>query len=152
MTKRSLLWGLALIGGLAWPALTQAADSVYTGLFSSLAVGGYDSVAYFEDKKPVRGTKEHTFEWRGATWRFASAEHRARFRADPERYAPQYGGYCAYAMADGETVSSNPEAWRVVSGKLYLNYSKKVRAKWERDIAGYVTKADRAWSQIRDGT
>jgi hypothetical protein len=87
----------------------------------------------------------------GANWRFASAENRDRFAADPERYAPQYGGYCAYAVSEGTTADIDPEAWKVVDGKLYLNLSKDVQKLWEQDIPGYIEKADANWPEIRAG-
>jgi hypothetical protein len=81
----------------------------------------------------------------GATWRFASAEHRDMFAASPEQYAPRYGGYCSYAVSQGHTASIDPEAWKIVDGKLYLNYSKGVQKMWEKDQAGYIGKADANW-------
>jgi YHS domain-containing protein len=116
-----------------------------------LALHGYDPVAYFTDGKPVAGTSEHTFEWKGATWRFASAEHRERFAADPERYAPQYGGYCAKAVSENQTADVDPEAWKIVDGKLYLNYSPKVQALWEQDIPGRIARADANWPRLVGG-
>ena len=83
---------------------------------------------------------QFSYQWMGATWLFATAENRDRFQAEPERYAPQYGGYCAYAVSKGRTASIDPEAWRVVDGKLYLNYSKGVQKKWEQDVTWEVIK------------
>ena len=91
---------------------------------------------------------QFSYQWMGATWLFATAENRDRFQAEPERYAPQYGGYCAYAVSKGRTASIDPEAWRVVDGKLYLNYSKGVQKKWEQDVAGNVSKADKNWPDL----
>ena len=110
-----------------------------------LALHGYDAVAYFADGKPVLGTPAHTIEWQGATWRFATAEHRARFAAAPERYAPQYGGYCAKAVSEDHTADVDPTAWKIVGGKLYLNYSPKVQRLWEQDVPGRIARADRNW-------
>jgi YHS domain-containing protein len=112
---------------------------------SGAAIRGYDPVAYFTSSKSVKGSKEFTAQWRGATWHFASADHRDRFAAAPEKYAPQYGGYCAYGVAQGYTVSIDPAAWSVVDGKLYLNYSASVRRTWEKDIPSYIRKADANW-------
>jgi YHS domain-containing protein len=109
------------------------------------AIRGYDPVAYFTDAKPVEGSDKFTHTWKGATWRFASAENRDRFVAAPEKYAPQYGGYCAYGVAGGYTVSIDPAAWSVVDGKLYLNYSRGVQSDWNKDIPGYIRKADANW-------
>jgi YHS domain-containing protein len=109
------------------------------------AIRGYDPVAYFTDANPVEGSDKFTHTWKGATWRFASAENRDRFVAAPEKYAPQYGGYCAYGVAGGYTVSIDPAAWSVVDGKLYLNYSRGVQSDWNKDIPGYIRKADANW-------
>ena len=125
-----------------------AKEPVYTGVFSSLAVSGYDPVAYFVEGRPVEGRKAFEFEWNGATWRFANAENRAAFAADPEKFAPQYGGYCAWAVSQGTTASTDPEAWRIVDGKLYLNYSKSVQSTWVRDIPGNIAKADKNWPGV----
>ena len=81
---------------------------------------------------------------------FASAEHRERFAADPQRYAPQYGGYCAWAVSQGYTASSDPDAWKIVDKKLYLNYSKDVQKTWEQDVPGNITKADTNWPKVLD--
>lgn len=115
---------------------------------AGLAIEGYDPVAYFTDHEPVAGDARFEHSWQGATWRFASAEHRDLFAADPARYAPQYGGYCAYAVAKGKTASIDPDAWTVLDGKLYLNYSKSIQATWEKDAAGYIAKADENWPEM----
>ena len=110
-----------------------------------IALQGYDPVAYFQQSLPVKGSPEFSFKWMDATWLFSSAGNRDKFAADPQRYAPQYGGYCAYAVSQGHTASIDPEAWRIVNGKLYLNYSKAVQKTWEKDTAGYIQKADQNW-------
>lgn len=147
---RFLVLALAVIGMTvatlaAGPA--RAASEIYTGYFSSTALGGYDAVAYFTEGKPVKGDSKFTFEWKGATWKFASADHLAKFKADPTAYAPQYGGYCSWAMARGDFASGDPNYWRIVDGKLYLNYDASVQKKWEKDIPGFVHSADGEWSQ-----
>lgn len=116
--------------------------------FTGVAIKGYDPVAYFEDGKPLKGSDEFVFDWNGAQWRFASAAHRDAFKAEPAKFAPQYGGYCAWAVSRGYTASIDPEAWRIVNGRLYLNYSRKVQAQWEQDVAGNVAKADENWPTI----
>ncbi len=136
-----LLCALGLATGNA-----HAADKpVYTGLFSNLAVGGYDPVAYFTQQKPVKGDNRFVHTHAGAEWRFSSAENRDKFMAEPQRYAPQYGGYCAWAVAEGYTASGDPERWKIVGDKLYLNYDLSVQNKWEQDVAGNIRKADRNW-------
>ena len=151
MFSRTLPTVILLALGLLVPAALSPAfakDPVYTGTFSSLAVSGYDPVAYFTDGKPVEGDGNHEYEWNGATWRFSSAENLNSFKADPQAYAPQYGGYCAWAVAQGYTASSDPQAWRIVDGKLYLNYSKGVQQNWVKDIPGNIDKADANWPKV----
>lgn len=111
----------------------------------SVAIKGYDPVAYFTQSKPVKGSAAFTQQYMGATWWFASAADRDQFAAMPEKYAPQYGGYCAYGVSRGHTVSVDPEAWRVVDGKLFLNYSKGVQKDWLKDVPGNIKLADRNW-------
>ena len=103
--------------------LSSAALAQKAPVFSDRdgAIRGYDPVAYFTQGKPVKGSREYTHQWNGATWRFASAQNRERFAAAPAKYAPQYGGYCAYGVASGYAVKIEPDAWSVVDGKLYLN-------------------------------
>lgn len=127
-----------------------AVEPVNTTFFGHLAIEGFDPVAYFTDGAPAKGSKEHQLEWRGATWRFVSAEHLAAFRAAPERYAPQYGGYCAWAVAHGDTAGIDPAAWTILDGKLYLNYSEDIQRKWARDVAGNIAAADANWPRLVD--
>jgi YHS domain-containing protein len=127
---------------------TASAKSLYYSSLFGTAVEGYDVVAYFTESKPVEGSDEYSVEWKGATWRFASAENKALFEAEPEKYAPQYGGYCAWAVSQGYTASTVPEAWSIVDGKLYLNYSKGVQSTWEQDIPGNIKLADTNWPGI----
>ena len=112
------------------------------------AIRGYDPVAYFTLGKPTEGEARYSAEWQGATYRFASADNLALFESDPGRYAPQYGGYCAYAVSQGYTASTDPEAWSIVDGKLYLNYSTGIQKRWEKDVPGYVRAADRNWPEV----
>jgi YHS domain-containing protein len=137
----SLLFALVFAGA----ALAQKAP-VYSD--SSGAIRGYDPVAYFTQGRPVKGSPELTHQWKGATWRFASAENRERFAAAPEKYAPQYGGYCAYGVASGYAVKIEPDAWSVVDGKLYLNYDRSVQKSWQSDVPGYIRKADVNWPRV----
>jgi YHS domain-containing protein len=116
---------------------------------SGVALKGYDPVAYFTEGKPVRGKPEFTARHDGAMYRFASAASRDAFVAAPAKYAPQYGGYCAYGMAAGYKAPIEPDAWTVVDGKLYLNYNQSVRSRWASDVPGYVRKADANWPTVR---
>lgn len=115
-----------------------------------LALRGHDPVAYFTQGRPVRGTADHTLQWGGAEWRFASAENRAAFAENPQAFAPQYGGYCAWAVARGYTAPIDPNAWLIVNGRLYLNFSRSVQRRWERDIPGHIRRADANWPQLGD--
>jgi len=112
------------------------------------AIRGHDPVAYFAEGRPVKGRPEFSHRWRDATWYFATAANRDAFSAAPEKYAPQYGGYCAYGVANGYAVAIDPAAWSIVDGKLYLNYSLSVRESWKKDIPGYIRKADAHWPQV----
>jgi YHS domain-containing protein len=137
--------GLAVHGAAA---TAMAKDPVSTGTFSNLAVSGYDPVAYFTKGMPVEGQSQFEYEWNGASWRFASAENLSAFKANPESYAPPYGGYCAWAVSQGYTATSDPNAWRIVDGKLYMNYSKDIQARWAKDIPGNIVKADANWPKV----
>lgn len=114
------------------------------------AIDGYDVVAYFTDAKPVKGAKNFSFKWNDATWYFASAEHLTLFKADPQKYAPQFGGFCAYGVSRGYKVKIEPEAWDILEGKLYLNYDLDVQKTWRKDRSGYIRKANISWLKIKD--
>lgn len=141
---------LALLTLLVLPLAAHAVEPVNQTTFGGVAIEGYDPVAYFDDGMPVEGSKEWTAEWNGATWRFASAEHRDAFLADPEAYAPQYGGYCAWAVSQGSTAGIDPDAWTVRDGKLYLNYNKSVQEKWLADAEAAIERADANWPGLVD--
>lgn len=125
-----------------------AAEEIYTGLVPGVALGGYDAVAYFSQRKPVKGLAEHATRYNGATWHFASVQNRDAFVADPHRYAPQYGGYCAWAVASGYTAKGDPQIWRIVDDKLYLNYSRRVQRRWSKDIRGNISRANGNWPDV----
>jgi YHS domain-containing protein len=127
--------GLAMAAGYAVPVLAK----------EPLALTGYDPVSYFTGNTPLQGKPELTAQHNGLTYRFASAGNRDAFVADPSRYAPQYDGYCAYGVSRGYKVGVDPLAYKVVSGRLYLNYSRSVQRTWSRDIPGYISKADSNW-------
>lgn len=113
------------------------------------AIRGYDAVAYFNSAKPVKGNEQFSLKWRDATWLFSDASNRDAFKADPEKYAPQYGGYCAYGMSRGYKANTEPDAFSIVNGKLYLNYNLDVRSEWNKDQKVYIEKADRNWGEVR---
>ncbi|MDJ0893846.1 MAG: YHS domain-containing (seleno)protein [Alphaproteobacteria bacterium] len=142
----------AAAGGAAyalWPSPSSVGDNTAFLAQEGVAIEGHDPVAYFTEANPVKGSAEHAYDWGGVTWHFASAAHRDRFKADPTRFAPQYGGYCAWAMAQGQLAPIDPQAWAIVDGKLYLNYSPGIHAKWEIDIPGHISKADQNWPGLR---
>jgi YHS domain-containing protein len=146
--KYILAFFLAL-GFLVLPGTAAARDSeIYTGFFNKVAVGGYDSVAYFTQNRPVKGDTKFSTQYKGVEWRFANEEHKSKFIANPEQYAPQYGGYCAWAVAQGHTASGDPTKWKIVDGKLYLNYDADVQKKWEADVPGFISKANKNWPTV----
>jgi YHS domain-containing protein len=112
---------------------------------NSVAIKGYDPVALFTQSKAVKGSSAFTHQWMGATWWFANAADRDQFAASPEKYAPLYGGYCAYGVSQGHTTPIDPEAWTIVEGKLYLNYSKAVKKTWSEAIPKHIDEADENW-------
>ncbi len=142
--------GVAALMLFASPA-TFAAEPVNTlekqGLLSGyktsgIAIRGYDTVAYWTEGAPREGTAEFATDWMGATWQFASADNMALFEGDPERYAPQYGGYCAFGVAQDALVKIEPENWSIVDDKLYLNYNDSVQSQWNADVPGFIAQAD----------
>jgi len=142
MTKAfKLMMTVAILAALS------ACTTLKTPTFAvdDVAIRGYDPVAYHLVQAPVIGDPQITYVYNDATWRFSSEENRDRFRNDPDRYAPQYGGFCAYGMSRGFVVSTDPEAWTIVDDTLYLNYSLGVRKTWLKDVPGNVSKADSHW-------
>lgn len=138
-----------LAGGAALQPATAGKIWFEGGLFGSAAVRGYDVVAYFTESRPVEGKRDFSHKWNGTEWRFSSAKNRDLFAANPEKFAPQYGGWCAWAVSQGYTASIDPQAWRIVDGKLYLNYSKSVQQQWAQNVPGNITKGDRNWPGIK---
>ena len=129
-------------------ALSVRAEKPVNTTFLGVAIKGYDPVAYFTDGRPEKGDSDYACEWNVAEWRFASAAHRDLFKADPAKYAPQFGGYCAWAVGHNYTADIDPEAWKIVDGKLYLNYNKDVQGKWSQDIPGYIQKGNENWPNL----
>ena len=147
-TLKSIFQNLFLILALVFSASVSAKDPVYTGLFSNDAIKGYDTVAYFTENKAVEGSDEFSTEYKGANWLFSSQENLDLFKENPEKYAPQYGGYCAYAVSQGTTASIQPDLFTIHNGKLYLNYNKSINDKWSKDKDGYITAADKNWPNV----
>lgn len=131
-------------------AVPSFAGEVNVGYFGNVAIKGYDPVAYFTESQAIKGSPEFSHQWLGATWHFSGAEHRDLFAANPISYAPQYGGHCAGGLAYGDmTTNIDPEAWRIIDGKLYLNYDHGVAAEMEK-VPGQLEKVEANWPQVRD--
>lgn len=150
--RRLILTAMLLplaVSGILRPGAAQAKQAmVYTGEPPGVGVGGYDVVAYFTAGRATKGVPAHSAVHGGITYRFADAANRETFLRSPTRYLPQFGGYCAYAVSQGATASSDPNAWTVVGDKLYLNYSRSVRSLWRQDVEGNIAKADKNWPGV----
>jgi len=138
---RSFLFLLLLLTGFEERAMGNLLDS-------DMAIKGYDPVAYFKTGKALKGNESFTFKWHDMTWYFSTKENRDLFAANPEQYAPQYDGYCAWAMTEARKAQTDPEIWKIVNGKLYLQCSQASYEKWSRDIPGNIKKADMNWLHL----
>ncbi len=148
LTKRFLRYASTAVALTLLSAVANADQpAVFTGR-GEFAIRGYDTVAYHTEEKPVKGNNNYTAQYNGASWRFASADNRDIFLTDPEKWAPKYGGYCAWAVSNNYTASTDPDAWSIVDNTLYLNYSRSVRKKWSKDIPGNIRKADANWPEV----
>jgi len=147
MNRRTFLAATAATPLMAAaPPAFAAEPAVYaTG---GVAINGYDPVAYFTQSAPVEGSAAHTSTWEGATFQFASADNKALFDGDPAKYAPQYGGYCAWAVSKGYTASTSPNAWSVHDGKLYLNFNRAIRARWNISKDANIQAGDANWPKV----
>lgn len=152
MNAINAMKGSVIMATLATAVLTTTVqarqDPVYTPKLSNVAVSGYDAVAYFVENRPVKGNPKISATHEGAKWYFVSTANRDKFMAAPATYAPQYGGYCAWAVSQGYTASADPLAWKIVSNKLFLNYNAEIQKKWEADIPALIKKADSNWPQV----
>ncbi|WP_084605272.1 YHS domain-containing (seleno)protein [Psychromonas aquimarina] len=126
----------------------QAEEQIYTGFFNNKAASGFDVVAYFSEQKPVEGSSKFTLEYKGAEWYFSTQENLMLFKESPEKYAPQYGGYCAWAMARNKTAPGNAPFWTIYKNKLYLNYDQSVVDTWRADKDAFIKKADQHWAKM----
>jgi YHS domain-containing protein len=147
---RAAMFGVALAIGAVSPVwAVDKTGGNYNTLYAGLGAKGYDVVAYFTDGKPVPGKADFTQEYGGVTWQFASAEHRDAFKADPKKYAPQFGGFCSWGVAQGKLFDVDPvNGWKIVDGKLYMNFNADIQKAWEKDIKGFVTKAEGNWPKL----
>ena len=152
--RSSLGWivctALVIVGGWGVPAARCAETEVVPAIDATrgVALEGYDAVAYFLDHRPIRGSDAYTRIWNGVVWKFASAEHRDLFAANPAHYAPQYGGYCAYAVANRTTAHGSPKQWAVVNDRLFLNNNALAKKLWDQDRPGNIHAGDQNWPQI----
>lgn len=142
MKKLLMLVLLLTVNDVAW---SQKSPVFIT---DNGAIHGYDPVAFFKEHKPVPGSREITCEWNGVSWHFASEENRAAFLSDPDRYAPQYGGYCAFGASRGYKAPTQADAWSIVNDKLYFNYNKDVQKEWTRSRDEFIRKADENWPSV----
>lgn len=146
-TRFRTLLVLTLTAGVATLATINAQQSAVNATRAGIAIQGYDAVAYHQGAvTPGTGAFEHS--WNGAQWRFSSAANRDLFAASPEKYAPKFGGYCAYAVSRGYTADIDPKAWKIVDGALYLNYSLRVQKLWEADVPGNIEKGQKNWPDV----
>jgi YHS domain-containing protein len=113
------------------------------------AIKGYDPVAFFKESKPVKGSDKFQYKWKDATWLFSTNENLEAFKADPEKYAPQYGGYCAYGTSQGHKAPTQTDTWTVLNDKLYFNYNDKVKELWTKDQANLIKVADEKWPEVK---
>lgn len=132
--------------------IISAAQAQKSEIFisSGKAIKGYDPVAFFKESKPVKGSDNISFQYKDATWLFSTVENLESFKKSPEKYAPQYGGYCAYGTADGHKAPTQTDTWTVVNGKLYFNYNTKVKENWDKQQAALIEKANTQWPLIKD--
>lgn len=144
VTRRTIL---GLLAATFSTPVFAAKPSVFVGK-NGYAINGYDPVAYFKMDKPVEGSIDHSTMHQGATFLFSSAENKAIFDADTDQYAPQFGGYCAYAVSKGSTAKTEPDAWTIVDDKLYLNFNTDVRTIWQKDIPGNIARANANWPDV----
>jgi hypothetical protein len=152
ISARSIGWTLGVTLLLFAAVATARADDakpVATGP-DHVAIQGYDTVAYFTDGKAIKGSLSFEYVWGDAKWRFASLAHRDMFIADPDRYAPQFGGFCANAIRNGVLVPANPESWTIVDGKLYMvSGSQSDIADWRADAAENISRGDKNWPLVQ---
>jgi len=145
ITRRVIL----LLGALFVFAATPVLADKTTYQSGGVAINGYDPVAYFVDNAPIKGDTALGYTWNGTKWQFANQKNLAAFKENPEKFAPKFGGYCAYAVSQGYTALTDPNAWSIVDGSLYLNYSKSVRSRWQQDTSGNIVKGDANWPGLR---
>lgn len=150
MNRRTILASFA-VAGLATPVLARTQNRQWPPVQTAdanLALQGHDPVAYFTTGGPLAGDSAHQLTWNGAVWRFATAENKAQFTAEPTAYAPQFGGYCAWATSRGYIAPGDAQHWRIVDNRLFLNFNDRARTLWEQDITGNIVLGDRNWPRV----
>ena len=140
-----LFLAVVLAIGLVRGAL---ADQPMIYASNGAAIDGYDAVAYFTSHSAVKGQPSHKVMWTGAVWYFVTSQNREAFEANPRAYAPKFGGYCAYSVSQGRTAASDPQAWRIEGGRLYLNHNRQVRDVWLKDVEGNIRRANANWPAV----
>ena len=136
------------VSAISAPAHAKS-DQIYTSWRNNLAVGGYDVVSYHQNS-PVKGNVAYATDWNGAHWLFASQDNLDKFVDNPEQYAPAYGGYCAWALAEGKLAKGSPKHWTIKDGRLFLNFNKKIQDRWLKDIDGFIERGDKNWPSVLD--
>jgi hypothetical protein len=152
--KLTIIASVALLAAMTGGAAAAARPEIYMREGSSIANGwvyalnGYDPVSYFTDSGPEQGSDLYLYKWKSALWRFATRDNMDKFVERPDAYAPQYGGYCAWAVAQGRTAPGDPEVWAIHNGKLYLNLNRAIKRKWDKDRDGLIARADANWPGV----
>ena len=149
MVKRIFFGSLVAFIALFAIGISIEAKPVNSSVLRKKAIHGYDAVAYFKQGKPVKGRREFVHQWKGAKWYFSNKTHLAIFQSNPSKYAPQYGGFCAYAVSKGHTADIDPDAWDIYKGKLYLNYDSSIQKKWARNKTANIKKGNGHWPRLR---
>jgi len=149
MNITTLIKSVAIAATFAISSVTFAADIDVSTDANDLAIHGYDAVSYFTDSKATKGNQKYTATYKSAIYQFSSEENRNQFKQSPEKFAPQFGGFCAMGVALNKKLDTDPTAWKIVDGKLYLNLNKAVQKKWLSDVPGHLTTANRVWSGIQ---
>ena len=149
MTKQTIITRAVITLTLLFTSiLAHAASEINTGRIGNTAIKGYDPVAYFKEDRAVKGSRDFEYEWKGATWRFSSQENLDDFVASPDDYAPQYGGYCAYAVSQNDLAGIDPDQFTILDGKLYLNFNKRINIKWTANRNQYIIDANNNWPSV----
>ncbi|MEH6577779.1 MAG: YHS domain-containing (seleno)protein [Amphritea sp.] len=152
MKLANVFKSVVAVSTLALSSMTFAANIEMNADSNDIAIKGYDTVAYFTQHKPVSGSADYTATYNNAIYQFSSAENRDLFRANPAKYAPQYGGYCAFGVTVEQKFDTDPTAWHIADNKLYLNLNPDVQKKWLTDVSGYINTAEENWPEIKGKT